>query len=185
MTTLFNILVFSLAILPFGIRSLAEGRIALKRLRSLMIMEELQPFVERPTDPQVSLSITGATFAWDKVHANGVKEQNGEGAEKNGQDENAGLKLLEEGRSNDAKKVTTRGGPRGRGRGPGPVEVQTTLEPALFDIDLTINKKTLIGICGSVGSGKSSLLQALLGQMRIQKGNVTIGGSVAYVAQQV
>jgi len=31
-------------------------------------MEELQPFVERPTDPQVSLSISEASFAWDKVH---------------------------------------------------------------------------------------------------------------------
>lgn len=176
-TTLFNVLVFSLAILPFGIRSLAEGRIALKRLRSLMVMEELQPFVERPADPQVSLSISGATFAWDKVHSYEVKEQNGEGAEKAGQD---GLKLLEEGRDNTTKKGSKQGGPRGRG----PVEVRTTLESTLFDIDLTVNKKTLIGVCGSVGSGKSSLLQALLGQMRIQKGNVTIGGSIAYVAQQ-
>lgn len=33
-------------------------------------MEELQPFVERPADPQVSLSISGATFAWDKVPFN-------------------------------------------------------------------------------------------------------------------
>ncbi|RMX50857.1 hypothetical protein pdam_00017257 [Pocillopora damicornis] len=152
-TTLFNVLVFSLAILPFGIRSLAEGRIALKRLRSLMVMEELQPFVERPADPQVSLSISGATFAWDKVHSNEVKEQNGEGAEKAGQD---GLKLLEEGRDNTTKKGSKQGGPRGRG----PVEVRTTLESTLFDIDLTVNK------------------------MRIQKGNVTIGGSIAYVAQQ-
>ena len=36
-------------------------------LQSLMTMEELQPFVERPTDPQVSLSISEASFAWDKV----------------------------------------------------------------------------------------------------------------------
>lgn len=35
-----------------------------------MVMEELQPFVERPADPQVSLSISGATFAWDKVPFN-------------------------------------------------------------------------------------------------------------------
>ena len=30
-------------------------------------MEELEPFVKRPTDPQVSLSISEAIFAWDKV----------------------------------------------------------------------------------------------------------------------
>ena len=33
MTTIFNVLVFSLAILPFGIRAVSEGRIALRRLR--------------------------------------------------------------------------------------------------------------------------------------------------------
>ena len=32
-TTIFNVLLFSLAILPFGIRSISEGRIALRRLR--------------------------------------------------------------------------------------------------------------------------------------------------------
>lgn len=30
-------------------------------------MEELQSFVERPADPQVSVLISEATFAWDKV----------------------------------------------------------------------------------------------------------------------
>lgn len=30
-------------------------------------MEELEPFVKRPTDPQVSLSVSEASFAWDKV----------------------------------------------------------------------------------------------------------------------
>ncbi|CAH3042269.1 unnamed protein product [Pocillopora meandrina] len=195
-TTLFNVLVFSLAILPFGIRSLAEGRIALKRLRSLMVMEELQPFVERPADPQVSLSILGATFAWDKVPFNWCEKKSKYfvcfetlvseiplSSSKNRKWQVltfVGLKLLEEGRDNTTKKGSKQGGPRGRG----PVEVRTTLESTLFDIDLTVNKKTLIGVCGSVGSGKSSLLQALLGQMRIQKGNVTIGGSIAYVAQQ-
>ncbi|KAJ7381467.1 hypothetical protein OS493_001605 [Desmophyllum pertusum] len=183
-TTIFNVLMFSLAILPFGIRALAEARIALKRLRSLMTMEELQSFVERPADPQVSVLISEATFAWDKVQSNqeGVsspKQKEGEVALKEEQDD---MKLIEGGHGTNERKVSTPNGPTGRGIAP--VEVTTTLESTLFEIDLTINKRTLVGICGSVGSGKSSLLQALLGQMRIQKGNVMIGGSTAYVAQQ-
>ena len=31
-------------------------------------MEELEPFVEKPSDPLVSVSISEATFSWDKVH---------------------------------------------------------------------------------------------------------------------
>lgn len=37
---------------------------------------------------------------------------------------------------------------------------------------------------GTVGSGKSSLLQAVLGEMQKVDGDVTLRGSVAYVAQQ-
>ena len=51
------------------------------------------------------------------------------------------MKLIEEGRGIDATKGAAQGGPRGRGQGP--VEVQTTLESALFDIDLTVNKVCL------------------------------------------
>uniref|UniRef100_A0A667XG66 ATP-binding cassette sub-family C member 5 n=1 Tax=Myripristis murdjan TaxID=586833 RepID=A0A667XG66_9TELE len=43
---------------------------------------------------------------------------------------------------------------------------------------------TLVGICGSVGSGKSSLLSALLGQMTLLEGNVAVSGGFAYVSQQ-
>ena len=37
---------------------------------------------------------------------------------------------------------------------------------------------------GQVGAGKSSLIQALLGEMEKHGGNVALRGSVAYVPQQ-
>uniref|UniRef100_A0A672I7I8 ATP-binding cassette sub-family C member 5 n=1 Tax=Salarias fasciatus TaxID=181472 RepID=A0A672I7I8_SALFA len=43
---------------------------------------------------------------------------------------------------------------------------------------------SLVGICGGVGSGKSSLLSALLGQMTLLEGNVAVCGGFAYVSQQ-
>uniref|UniRef100_A0A671LM74 Multidrug resistance-associated protein 5-like n=1 Tax=Sinocyclocheilus anshuiensis TaxID=1608454 RepID=A0A671LM74_9TELE len=44
----------------------------------------------------------------------------------------------------------------------------------------SINGK-LVGVCGSVGSGKTSLISAILGQV---KGIVAVNGDFAYVAQQ-
>lgn len=41
-----------------------------------------------------------------------------------------------------------------------------------------------MAICGAVGSGKSSLLSAILGHMKEEHGRVSIEGSFAYVAQQ-
>ena len=37
---------------------------------------------------------------------------------------------------------------------------------------------------GRVGSGKSSLVQALLGEMERESGRVALGGRLAYAAQQ-
>ncbi|XP_077967877.1 ATP-binding cassette sub-family C member 5-like isoform X2 [Styela clava] len=54
----------------------------------------------------------------------------------------------------------------------------------MFDIDLTVPKGSLLGICGSVGAGKSSLVCSMMGQTRIKKGIVGIDGSMAYVPQQ-
>ncbi|KAJ1465706.1 hypothetical protein T484DRAFT_1863832 [Baffinella frigidus] len=39
-------------------------------------------------------------------------------------------------------------------------------------------------VCGKVGSGKSSLLAAILGEMKKEAGTVCLTGSVAYAAQQ-
>lgn len=53
----------------------------------------------------------------------------------------------------------------------------------LRDIDLHFSAGQLHAIVGHVGSGKSSLLSAILGEMRKVKGTVSLEGSVAYVAQ--
>nr|XP_006823843.1 PREDICTED: multidrug resistance-associated protein 5-like [Saccoglossus kowalevskii] len=42
----------------------------------------------------------------------------------------------------------------------------------------------LVGVCGSVGSGKSSLISAILSHMQLLSGKVAIDGSIAYVSQQ-
>lgn len=54
----------------------------------------------------------------------------------------------------------------------------------LSDITFEAGKGQLIGICGHVGSGKSSLLLASLGQLRMISGQTMRNGSCAYVGQQ-
>ncbi|KAG9466704.1 hypothetical protein GDO78_016239 [Eleutherodactylus coqui] len=54
----------------------------------------------------------------------------------------------------------------------------------LKDINIKIPEGSLVAVVGQVGSGKSSLLSAILGEMNKLEGTVQRKGSVAYVAQQ-
>uniref|UniRef100_A0AAR2L6N4 ATP-binding cassette, sub-family C (CFTR/MRP), member 2 n=1 Tax=Pygocentrus nattereri TaxID=42514 RepID=A0AAR2L6N4_PYGNA len=53
-----------------------------------------------------------------------------------------------------------------------------------LSVSLDINPGSLVAVVGAVGSGKSSLISALLGEMHNLSGSVNIKGSVAYVPQQ-
>jgi ABC-type multidrug transport system fused ATPase/permease subunit/acyl-CoA synthetase (AMP-forming)/AMP-acid ligase II len=60
---------------------------------------------------------------------------------------------------------------------PGPV-------PFLHDVNISIPRGSLTAIVGNVGSGKSSLLSAIIGEMVRVSGEVYCNGSIAYCAQQ-
>lgn len=57
------------------------------------------------------------------------------------------------------------------------------VEPTLVDINLSLKKGELLAVVGRVGSGKSSLLSAVLGEMTKVDGTVTVRGSIAYCSQ--
>ena len=51
------------------------------------------------------------------------------------------------------------------------------------DISMKIPRGMLVAVVGPVGSGKTSLLQGLIGEMRKTSGSITFGGSVGYCPQ--
>ncbi|XP_007933104.1 multidrug resistance-associated protein 1-like [Orycteropus afer afer] len=56
--------------------------------------------------------------------------------------------------------------------------------PVLKDLNIKIPEGALVAVVGQVGSGKSSVLSAILGEMEKLTGTVQRKGSVAYVSQQ-
>ncbi|XP_027413627.1 multidrug resistance-associated protein 4-like [Bos indicus x Bos taurus] len=56
--------------------------------------------------------------------------------------------------------------------------------PTLRGLSFTVRPGELLAVIGSVGAGKSSLLRALLGELPLSQGNISVHGRIAYVSQQ-
>ncbi|XP_010544544.1 PREDICTED: putative ABC transporter C family member 15 [Tarenaya hassleriana] len=55
--------------------------------------------------------------------------------------------------------------------------------PTLSEIELKVKRGMKVAICGAVGTGKSSLLSAILGEIQKLSGTVRVSGTQAYVPQ--
>lgn len=64
------------------------------------------------------------------------------------------------------------------------VKPEKNYGPTLTDINLTVTRGHMTAIVGRVGQGKTSLLNAIIGDMYKREGDVTVYGRMAYVAQQ-
>ncbi|KAA0049087.1 putative ABC transporter C family member 15 [Cucumis melo var. makuwa] len=58
-----------------------------------------------------------------------------------------------------------------------------SINPSLDQINLKVKRGMKVAICGTVGSGKSSLLSCILGEIEKISGTVKISGTKAYVPQ--
>lgn len=56
--------------------------------------------------------------------------------------------------------------------------------PSLKNINLRINRNQFYGVTGRVGSGKSGLLNVILGEIPYYSGKIAVNGSVNYVEQE-
>lgn len=57
-------------------------------------------------------------------------------------------------------------------------------EPILDNINIRLENQSLVAVIGPVGSGKSSLIQAILGELSPEAGSVKLEGRLSYAAQE-
>ncbi|XP_042240635.1 multidrug resistance-associated protein 5-like isoform X3 [Homarus americanus] len=146
----------SFNILRFSISAIVEGADSLRRIKNILLMDELTPYVEKPQDADTAIIFHDATLAWDTVS-------------------------LHKKRRKKRRKKTDYVSPADRLL---PKVVDLQYSEVLFGINLSVKKGELIAVCGAVGAGKSSLVSALLGHMRLRSGEVCLSGACAYVGQQ-
>lgn len=148
-------------IIPMALKPLSETSIALRRMKVILLMKETSFKCKAPEDTNNAIEVVSGSFAWnsEKPEEQGFSASREDLLEQNSKERVEGEKLLEQ--NGTPKQVIM-----------------------LKNIDLAVPKGELVGICGAVGSGKSSLLYAILDQMETVSGSVAIAGSMALVSQQ-
>lgn len=75
-------------------------------------------------------------------------------------------------------------GRRGRAGQDKNCELKEIHAATLDEMSADLVQGKLIGIVGAVGAGKSSLLQAILGELPIESGAITVNGTLSYASQE-
>ncbi|KAK2846457.1 hypothetical protein Q5P01_009456 [Channa striata] len=201
--TVFNAMTFALKVTPFSVKSLSEASVAMERFKSLFLLPEIDSIRALPADPQVAVEMHGASLAWEGggqstqpspcvCTASRLRHRDrcgGRSAALHEDEEQEVTGSLLKGREAVTSSPEEEE-ERDEGEGescPSLLPVPSAcphLQSTLHCINLSIQQGTLVGVCGSVGSGKTSLISAVLGQMTVLEGSVAVRGRLAYVAQQ-
>ncbi|XP_006183606.2 ATP-binding cassette sub-family C member 11 [Camelus ferus] len=158
-----NSMQLSVFLAPFAIKGLTNSKPAAERFKKFFLQESPDFYVQTLKDPSKTLVMEEATLSWRKTCPGIVN----------------GALELENGHTPEA--LTQPQPPLGAFK---PEDKGDGWAPELHKINLVVSKGTMLGVCGKMGSGKSSLLSAILGEMHLLEGSVGVHGSLAYVPQQ-
>ncbi|CCO28288.1 Oligomycin resistance ATP-dependent permease YOR1 [Rhizoctonia solani AG-1 IB] len=181
--TLFQMLRMPLMFFPVALSSIADAWNATSRLEDVFLAEVLsQTRIIDPSIP-VALEVKDAEFSWDGAPPDDVTSKGkGKGKKGKGKPSGATTGVAEKSARGPGEKDPV---VQDAGAGTGSTTDEATKEMVfkLKDINISLPRGQLCAIVGPVGSGKSSLLQGLIGEMRREKGDVKFGGSVGYCPQ--
>lgn len=197
---LFSILRLPLILLPMVISILTDASVSMKRIQEFLLAEELDFLPKVNPDSDSAIKVIDGEFIWestppeelskDKQKKNKKKQRKSKGLskiennEKNHVEEIKNKKEKENINENDNNGTTSQSSTTLT-----PIDSteqnSTTFTPYshLRNINLSIPRGSLVAVVGSVGSGKSSLLSALVGEMKKVRGEIEFGGSVGYCPQ--
>ena len=168
---LFNMIRFPFAFLPMGLLQFIQSRISLKRLERYLDLPELPNYVEKkspPSQPNAepgSIIVKEGTFSWvdpDAKPIRPIQEVKPERrSRRSSRRSSRSSQDLEQEMQSTVRSNTSRLS-QGSAKTP-----SITLQ----DLTFTIPSGHLVAVVGSVGSGKSSFLSAILGEMEPLKGS--------------
>lgn len=144
--------------LPRALSAAADAANALDRLEEIFEAETRGDSKVVDTTMDVAIRVKNATFQWLTSEPDAAEDPT-----KKGKKDRHGKK------KSKAKEGT---------------ESPTTRDPfKISNLSMEIGRGQLVAIVGAVGSGKSSILAGLIGEMKTLGGSVAFGGKIAYCPQ--
>jgi len=202
-----NICRAAINVFPLAIGSLSQARSAFTRMDAYMMCDEFQPrqpLIEGPTTdklgeqaPRGATTVQDATFEWlasssshaashdvvvvhtdaDDAHDLSVASPSGEYHRyAEAQVASSADQQLARVNSTSVKVATPHATTSSK------TDADTRFVPQ--QMNTQIDAGSLVMIVGTVGSGKSSFLNALLGEMMLMSGHFDMNGEVSYVSQE-
>ncbi|GAW25583.1 putative ABC transporter family protein [Rosellinia necatrix] len=169
---LFNGLRLPLNLLPLVIGSIVDAWSSMKRIQDFMLSEDQEDTALFQPENKNAVDISNASFTWERTPT----QENDKAAM-------AGRKAAVKKGTRQTTK-TEKGADVSESNSDTASTLIDEREPfKLEDLNLAIGRKELIAVIGSVGSGKTSLLAALAGDMRKTSGEVVLGASRAFCPQ--
>lgn len=158
-----------------ALSTITDAYNALGRLTEVFEAEERQGTYSLDLNSKYAIEVKDADFQWEGASPESLAAAAALDAKLKAKSAKGGpaAKKAEKKNGKTVAPVTTTATP--------PIEPEVL---QLSGINLKIPRGQLCAIVGAVGAGKSSLLQALVGEMKRNKGEVIFGGSISYVAQQ-
>ncbi|KAJ3915478.1 multidrug resistance-associated ABC transporter [Lentinula edodes] len=183
----FNIIRAPLIFFPIVLSSLSDFLVAMGRIGKFLKAEELAESYTIDFERKHAVEVDG-DFSWES--AGKIVETKFEKGAKNDHVPNSGVRSEKDGKPAKAVSKSTQDETL-------PTtfqDIKTTQdidsdppkedEPfVLRNLKFNVPKGSFVAIVGTVGSGKSSILNALIGEMRRTRGEVVFGGTVSYVPQ--
>jgi len=165
---LFNMLQLPFAFLPMGLVSYAQSEVSIRRLSAFFLCDEMDDYVGKSPLKQVNASLakgesdlvvtlSNANLGWVPKPKEPTYSDN---------PTNSDNPLLSKASGVDIENNTSNRG------------IYT-----LRDLNISIKKGQLVAVVGAVGSGKSSLISAILGNMYLHSGEVNVTGKISYCDQ--
>ncbi|CAA7266731.1 unnamed protein product [Cyclocybe aegerita] len=152
--TLFQLLRTPVMLLPIALSSVTDAYNATCRIYNVFVAETMDDTRTIKDSAPNGILVDNASFTWESPQQTSDKSY-----QKTSKGEKAIMKAAEDDFERERRVFSVEG------------------------INIQVPRGRLCAIVGPVGSGKSSLFQGLVGEMRKTQGSITFGGSVSYCPQ--